>query len=49
MLTPKDDEMQRIADMALESGILERHLDIRGLVDREFIPTDIEAAHIEVR
>jgi NitT/TauT family transport system substrate-binding protein len=49
MLTPKDDEMQTIADMALESGILERHLDVRGLVDREFIPTDIEAAHIEVR
>jgi NitT/TauT family transport system substrate-binding protein len=46
MLTPKDDEMQAIADMALESGILERHLDVRGLVDREFIPTDIEAARI---
>ncbi len=49
MLTPRDDEMQTIADMALESGILERHLDVRGLVDREFIPTDIEAAQIEVR
>jgi NitT/TauT family transport system substrate-binding protein len=49
MLTPRDDEMQRIADMALESGILERHLDVRGLVDREFIPTDIEPAKIDVR
>jgi NitT/TauT family transport system substrate-binding protein len=49
MLTPKDDEMQRIADMALEAGILERHLDIRGLVDREFIPTDIAPARIDVQ
>jgi NitT/TauT family transport system substrate-binding protein len=49
MLTPSDEEMQRIADMAFESGVLERHLDVRGLVDREFIPTDIEAAKIDVR
>ena len=49
MLTPKDDEMQRIADMALEAGILERHLDIRGLVDREFIPTDIQPAKIALQ
>jgi NitT/TauT family transport system substrate-binding protein len=48
MLTPGDDEMQRIADMGLEAGILERPLDVRGLVDRRFIPTDIEAAKIEV-
>jgi len=49
MLTPKDDEMQTIANMAFESGILERHLDVRGLVDREFIPSNIEAAKIDVR
>jgi len=49
MLTPGDDEMQRIADMALEAGILERHLDVKGLVDREFIPTDIVPAKIEVK
>jgi NitT/TauT family transport system substrate-binding protein len=48
MLTPGDDEMQKIADMGLEAGILERPLDVRGLVDRRFIPTDIEAAKIEV-
>ena len=47
MLTPEDDEMQKIADMGLEAGILERRLDVKGLVDREFIPADIEAAHIE--
>ena len=48
MLTPGDDEMQKIADMGLEAGILERHLDVKDLVDRRFIPTDIEAARIEV-
>ena len=30
MLTPNDDEMQRIADMGLEAGILERRLDVQG-------------------
>ena len=49
MLTPGDDEMQRIADMALEAGLLERRLDVKGLVDREFIPTAIVPARIEVR
>jgi len=46
MLTPGDDEMQTIADMGLEAGILDRRLDVRGLVDRSFIPPDIEAARI---
>ncbi len=48
MLTPRDDEMQVIADMALEAGILERRLDVRGLVDRGFIPVDITPARIEM-
>ena len=48
MLTPGDEEMQRIADMAVDAGILERHLDVRGLVDREFIPADIAAARIDM-
>ncbi len=48
MLTPEDDEMQRIADMGLEAGILERRLDVKGLVDRRFIPPEFEAARIEM-
>ena len=48
MLTPRDDEMQGIADMALEAGILERRLDVRGLVDRQFIPADIIPARIDM-
>jgi NitT/TauT family transport system substrate-binding protein len=48
MLTPNDDEMQRIADMGLAAGILERRLDVRDLVDRRFIPSDIPPARIDV-
>lgn len=48
MLTPTDDEMQRIADMALKSKILEKRLDVRELLDRSFIPKDIQPAKIDV-
>lgn len=48
MLTPGDDEMQKIADMGLSAGILERRLDVRDLVDRRFIPTDIKPAQIDM-
>ena len=48
MLTPGDQEMQAIADMALEAGILERRLDVTGLVDRQFIPPSIAPARIEM-
>jgi NitT/TauT family transport system substrate-binding protein len=48
MLTPRDEEMQVIADMALDAGILERRLDVRGLIDREFIPADITPARIDM-
>jgi NitT/TauT family transport system substrate-binding protein len=46
MLTPDDVEMQKIADMGLQAGILERRLDVTGLIDRRFIPTDIQSAQI---
>jgi NitT/TauT family transport system substrate-binding protein len=48
-LTPDDREMQQIADMGLEAGILERRLDVRDLVDRRFIPAEIHPAPIEVK
>lgn len=48
MLTPGDAELQKIADMGLEAGILERPFDARGLVDRRFIPADIQEAKIDV-
>ena len=48
MLTPSDPEMQKIADMALKAGVLKKPLDVRELVDRQFIPADIKAADIKV-
>ena len=47
-LTPGDDEMQKIADMGLAAGILERRLDVRDLVDRRFIPAEIVPARIDM-
>jgi NitT/TauT family transport system substrate-binding protein len=48
MLTPGDEEMQKIADMGLAAGILERRLDVREVVDRRFIPSEIHPAAIDM-
>lgn len=48
MLTPTDEELQKIHDMAVEAGILEKPISIRDLVDRQFIPDDIKPADISV-
>ena len=48
MLTPTDDELQKIADMALKFKVIEKPLDMKTLVDREFIPEKIEAAKIDM-
>lgn len=47
MLNPSDAEMQRIADMALKAGLLQKHMDVRELLDRSFIPSDIKPAFID--
>jgi NitT/TauT family transport system substrate-binding protein len=49
MLTPTDEDLQRIHDMALKVGILERPIQMSDLIDREFIPADIKPADIDVR
>jgi NitT/TauT family transport system substrate-binding protein len=48
MLTPTDEELQRIHDMALKAGILERPINMKDLIDREFIPATIKPADISV-
>ena len=48
MLTPSDEDMQQIEDMALEAGILQKPINLHDLVDRSFIPSDIKAADINV-
>jgi len=49
MLTPTDAEMQQIHDMALKSGILERPIEMKELIDRQFIPAEIKPAEIEAK
>jgi len=49
MLTPTDEEMNKIHEMGLKAGILEKHIEMKDLIDRSFIPTDIKAAPITVQ
>jgi NitT/TauT family transport system substrate-binding protein len=49
MLTPTDEELQRIHDMAIEARILERAIEMKDLVDRRFIPVEIKGANIAVQ
>src|SRR5262249_61199540 len=46
MLTPTDEDLQKIHDMALKAGILEKPIDMKDLIDRSFIPTEIKPASI---
>jgi len=48
MLTPTDEELQRIHDMAIKAGILERPISMLDLIDRSFIPTEIRPAVIDL-
>jgi NitT/TauT family transport system substrate-binding protein len=48
MLTPTDEDLQKIHDMGIKAGILERPIRMQDLIDRSFIPADIKAANIEV-
>ncbi|MBL8205448.1 MAG: ABC transporter substrate-binding protein [Blastocatellia bacterium] len=49
MLTPSDEDMQQIHDMALKSHILEKPIEMKDLIDRSFIPKEIKAAPISVQ
>jgi len=48
MLTPTDDDLQKIADAALDQKLLTKLCKVSDLVDREFIPKDIQPADIKV-
>ena len=47
-LTPTDAEMQQIADMALKMGLLKQPVAMSDLIDRQFIPQNIQPAQITV-
>lgn len=46
-LTPTDEDLKAIEKYALKAGILKKPIDLSTLVDRRFIPTDIEPAKID--
>ena len=49
MLTPSDEDMNQILEMALKAHILEKPINMKDLVDRSFIPSDIKAAAIDAK
>ncbi|MDB5035321.1 MAG: ssuA [Chlorobi bacterium] len=48
MLTPTDEDMLVIRDMAIKVGILKTPIAMSDLIDREFIPKDIRPADIDM-
>jgi NitT/TauT family transport system substrate-binding protein len=48
MLTPTDEDLQQIHDMALKAGILGKPVEMKDLIDRSFIPANIKPAAINV-
>lgn len=47
MLTPTDEDLQQINDMAVKAGIIGRPIAMKDLIDRQFIPSDIKPANID--
>jgi NitT/TauT family transport system substrate-binding protein len=47
-LTPGDEEMTKIRDMALKAKIIDKPVDVKTFVDRKFIPEKFEAAKIDM-
>ena len=48
MLTPDDAELERIMEMGLKAGVLEKPVPMSELIERRFIPKVIRPARIEV-
>jgi NitT/TauT family transport system substrate-binding protein len=46
MLTPTDEDLGKILEMAIKTGIIEKPIDMKDLIDRRFIPSDIKPAKI---
>jgi NitT/TauT family transport system substrate-binding protein len=48
MLTPTDEELQKIHDLAIRLGVLQKPIAMKDLIDRSFIPEVIQAAEISL-
>jgi NitT/TauT family transport system substrate-binding protein len=49
MLTPSDEDLEKIQDMGVKAGILETRVEMKDLMDRSFIPADIKPASIDLQ
>jgi len=49
MLTPTDEELKKINDMAVKTGILQGPIAMSDLLDRRFIPSDIKPLNLDVK
>ncbi|MDT5158751.1 MAG: NitT/TauT family transport system substrate-binding protein [Acidobacteriota bacterium] len=47
MLTPTDEDLQKIHDLALKFGLIDKPVLMSDLIDRSFIPADIKPADIK--
>ena len=47
MLTPTDEDLQRINDMAVKVGFLQEPIAMKDLIDHQFIPVYIKPANID--
>ena len=47
-LTPEDPEFERMQDMALKMGVLYKRIEIKDLVDAQFVPESIAQADIKI-
>lgn len=47
MLSPSDEDPQKIHDLALKIGLLAKAVLMSDLIDRSFIPADIKPADIK--
>jgi NitT/TauT family transport system substrate-binding protein len=49
MLTPTDEDLQKINDLAVKTGILQKPIAMSDLIDRQFIPPDIKPLNLDVQ
>lgn len=49
MLTPTDEDLSKIREMALKAGVISTPVSMSDLIDRTFIPAEIKSASIEVK
>lgn len=48
MLTPTDEDLQKIQDMGIKMGVLSKRVPMSELIDRSFVPEDIKPAEIDM-